>query len=233
MSLTFPIAVITKDLKLTDDAIKMLHTISGVNPLLLKEANLRPSNSNWLRAPWYNSRKGGGAITIGNTIYFTRNWFSEDKYKRKNGRNVSYGRNDTESIFMWLKLLSHEVGHLPQAQKSGYHFFGKVNYLFQFAKGYAVRLLTFQKKIHDGLSLEITAELGQYVFVRLFTEKLPNGGYVINDLGRELCQILIQKNEESFQEILKRINVTAIYHQKIYWEKNQKHFYRENRIFKK
>lgn len=233
MTFTFPTAVVTKDLTLTKNAIELLHVLSGVDCLLLEKVKLRPANANWLRAPWYSSYKGGGAMTIGHTIYFTRNWFSEDRYQQRNGRNVSYGRNDTESIFMWLKLLTHEVGHLPQAHNSGYHFLGKINYLFQFTKGYAVRLLTFQKNIHDGFSLEITAEIGQYVFDCLFTEKLSNDGYLMNTLGRDLCFSLIQNDELSFQEILSRISASANSLQKSYRDKNWKHFERENRIFKK
>ena len=44
---------------LNEATVVLLHAIAGVNMDLLRAARIRPSSSNWLRAPWYRYHRGG------------------------------------------------------------------------------------------------------------------------------------------------------------------------------
>jgi hypothetical protein len=92
-------AVIRDDGSVNNAAIALLHAVSGVDAELIRAARIRPSRSNWLRAPWYRHHRGG-AITVGRTIWFTRIWWLQ------NGR----GDGSLASTWHWLLLLAHEVG---------------------------------------------------------------------------------------------------------------------------
>ena len=147
------------DGSLDEAAIELLYAVSGVSRTLLQQARIRPSRSNWLRAPWYCDRRGG-AITLGRTIWLTRIWFDPARL----------GDRSLRSTRKWLLLLAHEVGHLPQVERSGRDFFGKARYVASFAWQYGTRAALFRRPVHDGSRLEREADMGRWVLARLFTE---------------------------------------------------------------
>ena len=143
------------DGSLTEAAIVLLHAVSGVDLDLLRDARIKPSRTNWLRAPWYPYARGG-AITVGRTIWFTRIWFDPK----------GHGDGSLLSTWKWLLLLAHEVGHLPQAEHFGRGFFAKARYVGTFTWQYASRAVLFRHPVHDGSRLEREAELGRWVLLR-------------------------------------------------------------------
>ncbi len=153
-------AVVRDDGSLNDAAITLLHAVSGVDAELIRAARIRPSRSNWLRAPWYRHHRGG-AITVGRTIWFTRIWWLQ------NGR----GDGSLASTWHWLLLLAHEVGHLPQAEHFGRDFFGKARYVAAFAWQYGSRAVLMKNDVHDGARMEREAELGRWVLVRVLGDQ--------------------------------------------------------------
>ena len=144
------------DGSLTEASIILLHAVSEVDLELLRAVRIRPSRSNWLRAPWYRYHRGG-AITVGRTIWFTRIW------------SEPYGLGDgsLRSSWKWLVHLAHEVGHLPQAERFGRSFFAKARYVSAFAWQYASRALLFRRPVHDGSRLEREADLGRQVLLKM------------------------------------------------------------------
>ena len=109
-------SIIDENNQLTKPCILTLSTVSGVDIKLLEIVNIKSQRHNILRLPWYSViRKGGGGITLGNTIYLTANYFDQG---HKYGA-FSFGDNSVNSIAQWFLLLSHEVGHLPQSVSFG------------------------------------------------------------------------------------------------------------------
>lgn len=149
-------APLHEDGSLTESAIVLLQTVSGVDAKLLRAVRIRPSRSNWLRAPWYPYHRGG-AITVGRTIWFTRIWFAPD----------GLGDGSLRSTWKWMLHLAHEVGHLPQAERFGRGLLGKAHYLAAFTWQYGSRALLLRRPIHDGSRLELEADLGRQVLLQL------------------------------------------------------------------
>jgi hypothetical protein len=147
---------VRSDGSLTEAAIILLHAVGGVDLGLLRAVRIRPSRTNWLHAPWYRYRRGG-AITVGRRIWVTRIW-SDPK---------SHGDGSLRSTWIWLLLLAHETGHLPQAERFGQSPVGKARYVAAFAWEYAVRAVLFRHPIHDGSRLEREADLGRRILLQL------------------------------------------------------------------
>lgn len=152
------IAPVRPDGRLTEAAVIALHAVSGVRKELLREARIRPAGRNWLRAPWYGYARGG-ALTMGRSIYFTRRYFDPQ----------ALADGSISSTWAWLKLLAHEVGHLPQAERYGYSAWGVARYLAAFTAQYGSRALTFRKGVHDGAQLEIEADKGRWALMQVIT----------------------------------------------------------------
>ncbi|MEO5584735.1 MAG: hypothetical protein ABIQ75_04695 [Flavobacteriales bacterium] len=150
---------VREDGSLNDAAIVLLHAVTGVDEQLLHAVRIRPSRSNWLHAPWYRYHRGG-AITVGRTIWFTRIWFEPR----------GLGDGSLRSSWKWLVHLSHEVGHLPQAERFGRSFFAKARYVSSFTWQYASRALLFRRDVHDGSRLEREADLGRQVLLQAIGE---------------------------------------------------------------
>ncbi len=155
-----PRALITPEDRLTAAAIELLAPIARVDRALLQAARIRPATANWLRAPWYRPHRGGGAITIGRTLFFNRNWFAAQG-------PGSRGDGSVESTWRWIMHLAHEVGHLPQAERHGRHLAGRTAYVSRFAGQYLWGALTLRKRVHDDAPLEREADRGRWVLMRL------------------------------------------------------------------
>ncbi len=173
------VSVLRPDGSLTPAAISVLHLVSGVGLHLLQAVRIRPSTANWLRAPWYSYHRGG-AITIGRTIWFTRKWFAAD----------GHGDGSLESTRRWLLHLAHEVGHLPQAERSGQGVWGKLRYVSAFACQYTLRAITLARPVHDGSPLEMEADRGRQVLLQLL--ELPQGNELL---------ALVHRNEEEATQL--------------------------------
>jgi RHS repeat-associated protein len=222
-----PSTVVDKQGKLTTSAIKILNVLTGVDEVLLQQVQIMGAIDNKFNAPWYNPNKGGGAITVGSTIYFTANWFAESGYGSSKYGNTSYGGEDARSVFMWMRLLSHEVGHLPQADAFGTDKTGIRSYLGYFAGGYILRSISFQFPIHDGFAAEVTAELGQYVFNQIFMETVEIDGKQVtrvNQLGKDFANAIANGNEEKVNEILTNVDSQIKTHTEQYNQDNAKKF---------
>lgn len=155
-----PLQLVDAEGRLTPLAIDVLAALTGIAPHLLAEARIRPAAANWLRAPWYPHRPGGGALTIGRTIWFTGNWFAT-------GGPGARGDASPLSTWRWLRHLAHEAGHLPQAEHHGRTLPGKARYVARFTWQYASRALLLRRPVHDGAPLEIEADRGRWVLERL------------------------------------------------------------------
>lgn len=169
------VAVLRPDGSLTPATISLLHAVSSVGLHLLRAVHVRPSTANWLHAPWYTYHRGG-AITIGRTIWFTRKWFAPD----------GHGDGSLESTRRWLLHLAHEVGHLPQAERYGQGPWGRLRYVAAFAGQYTLRAVTLAWPVHDGSPLEIEADRGRKVLLRLLQH--PQGAELL---------ALVHRNEEN------------------------------------
>ncbi|MBP8824045.1 MAG: hypothetical protein KBH07_10400 [Flavobacteriales bacterium] len=154
-----PGALLASDGSLIGPAVELLHAVSGVDRSLLRAARIRPSRSNWLHAPWY-ARHRGGAITVGRTIWFTSNWYAPN----------GLGDGSLRSTYAWLLHLSHEVGHLPQAERFGRSLWGKARYVAAFSWQYASRALLLKRPVHDGSRLELEADRGRKVLLEITRE---------------------------------------------------------------
>jgi hypothetical protein len=169
-----PDSVVNDDGSLTISAAFTLSMLSGV-PLETILACKIGIKKRGLTFPWYNANKGGGAITVGQHIYMTENFFDRTSYyhymrKTRNGKvrkETSYGDSPIE----WLYLLAHEVRHLEQGKAFGYDAVGTAKYLLKFTELYATSFG------HDGASLEKTADEGMKVFDAIFI----TGGFVNSD----------------------------------------------------
>lgn len=148
--------IVHLDGRLSDAAVVLLHSVTGVDESLLRRARIRPATSNWLRAPWYSYRRGG-ALTMGRTIWFTRTWYRQD----------GLGNGSLHATHRWLLHLAHEAGHLPQAERFGLSLLGKARYVAAFTGQYGSRALLFKRPLHDGSPLEREADIGRQVLLRM------------------------------------------------------------------
>jgi hypothetical protein len=146
------LTLVLDDGSLTETTQLVLRACTEATPDALKHVRIRPARNNWLRAPWYRYERGG-AITVGQRIWFTRKWFAPE----------GHGDGSIGSTWKWLQHLAHEAGHLPQAERYGLSFFGKSRYVGAFAAQYGWRAITFRSQIHDLAPLEIEADLGRWV----------------------------------------------------------------------
>lgn len=166
---------------------------------LLEAVRIRPASGNWLHAPWYDYHRGG-AITIGRTIWFTRKWFEAE----------GYGDGTLQATWNWLQHLSHEVGHLPQAERFGLGWSGKSRYVLTFAWQYASRAVRLERDVHDGAPLEIEADRGRWVLVELIG-KAPSAHPLVRAVHaanvaqvREECERLANRVIELTQAYTRR-----------------------------
>ncbi len=155
-----PASLIQADGQLTALARKVLHAVTGVPMPLLAAVRIRRASENWLHAPWYAYHRGG-AITIGRRIWFTRKWFDAE----------GFGDGSLLATWNWLQHLAHEVGHLPQAERSGHDLPGKIRYVMAFAWQYGGRAMMLRSDVHDGAPLEIEADKGRWVLVRVIGDQ--------------------------------------------------------------
>ncbi len=184
-------SLVQPDAHLTPLARLVLHTVTGVPMRLLNAVRVKPASSNWLRVPWYGYHRGG-AITVGRTIWFTRKWFEAP----------DYGDGSRMALWNWLQHLAHEVGHLPQAERYGYGSLGKARYVLAFAWQYGSRALRMKRDVHDGAPLEIEADRGRWVLVKLLGQN-PLAHPLVRALHnadatavREQCDALVSRAAE-------------------------------------
>jgi hypothetical protein len=154
-------ALFDPDGKITASATAVLAHICRIDRTLLASATILPSSRNLLEVPWFSQSKGGGGMVIGRSIYFTSNWF------RQGDGNTDFGNGTAYNTLRWLLLLSHEVGHLPQAARFGYGLVGRSRYLITFAIKYLWYYLRGRKPFTDFMPLEIEADLGRKTMVNL------------------------------------------------------------------
>ncbi len=162
-----PDSIVNDDGSLTISAAFVLSMLSGV-PLETILACKIGIKERGLTFPWYNANKGGGAITVGKTIFMTENFFDRTGYYHymkkdketglKKVENTSYGNDPIQ----WLYLLAHEVRHLTQAEAFGTDAVGIAKYLLKFTELYVTRFG------HNAAPLEKTADEGQAVFQAVF-----------------------------------------------------------------
>ena len=102
--------------------------------------------------PWYSSKKGGGAITLGSarwgSITYTENFFSENK-------DIYSQAAYADRTSVWLGMSAHEVGHLEHARRYG----SLIVYLIAF-------IAQYMRYGHDAAPLEIEAERGRQTYHR-------------------------------------------------------------------
>ena len=134
--------------RLTSSAVHLLSLVSGVKESYIANSIIVKRGFGHY-VPWYSSKKGGGAITLGyssncSNIILTQNFFEDDASAYN---NHGYGQNISE----WLDILSHEVGHIPQIDKNG----GMAGYVSNAMMEY------LQSAGHDAAPSEIEADIGQ------------------------------------------------------------------------
>ena len=160
--------------KFREPVAELLSLVSGVNKRLISETKIYP-RSQFRYIPFYNSLRGGGAITLGNSFWhsitFTENFFSNDKQTFK---AVAYGDN----LSVWLRLSAHEVGHITHTKR----FRSFIWYLIVFAYQYI-------KHGHDDAPLEIEAELGRKTFIQF-------NNYIKNNFQINLEYILTSQESD-------------------------------------
>jgi len=131
--------------------------------------------------PMYASRKGGGAITLGNkswtSITYTENFFSTD--------NAYFGRAAYgDNLLVWLRLSSHEVVHLHHAHR----FKSFLIYLIVFAYQYI-------RYGHDGAPLEKEANEGPRVLSNFIHS-------IRREFNKDLLQDCLATNLTEDQKII-------------------------------
>lgn len=189
-----PPEVVTSAGKLTESAILILHEITGVDEPTLRGADIRMKQKAG-DLPWYNPNNGGGAITLGNTITFTWNYYDSSNSYHFRKKGVTYYTSLGNDIYAWLSLLSHEVGHLPQAKEFGTDKKGVSKYKGFFVGQY-IRYMS-----HDKVPFEVAAEEGHYVFLNLI------GGYRSKtSTGQSLLGIM----RSSQTDVQKRAAIQAL-----------------------
>jgi len=153
MRLSYPIHILepihqekpSKGFRYKPAVAYLLSVLSEVDVALIENCKVY-SRSPFRYMPWYNAQKGGGAITLGNknwqSITFTENFFSDDK---SSYAHAAYLNN----LYTWLKLSSHEVGHLSHALR----FKSLIVYLIVF-------IIQYVRYGHDDAPLEHEANVG-------------------------------------------------------------------------
>ena len=137
--------------KLTKPATHLLSLVSSISESYIGGAKI------WERGvghylPLYDSNDGGGAITLGSRpnasiITLTQNFFEDDPTKYN-------GNGDGQNFYSWMRILSHEVGHLKHIEESG----GMLKYGFSFLWDYVKHFG------HDNVPREKEAEKGRTMF---------------------------------------------------------------------
>lgn len=192
-----PDSIVTDDGKVTSTAIYILSLMSGVSTSTLStvEIKVKPRG----KFPYYNPYKGGGAITIENTISLSENFFDSTghygRMKKKEWRNASFG-NDPES---WLGLLSHEVRHLRQAEAFGLDEKGIQSYKSFFVWQYISRFG------HDPVPFEKTSNEGEFVFWNVVWDYLLESN---TPTGVELNRIL---NDPSLNDAQRKTQIEKLF----------------------
>lgn len=168
----------------TESLSFILHKLSGIDLTKIENCKiLRRGIPIYL--PWYNSQKGGGAITLGNKkwsrIIFTENFFSDDDkvYGKK-----AYGDNYN----VWLRMASHEVVHIEHTQRFRFLTYYLLVFIYQYIR--------FG---HDNAPLEKEAELCTsrfYDFNRFLRNKFNT------DLGQLLSSDKSQEDKISMLEYM-------------------------------
>lgn len=177
-------------LTFTKPVAYFLSLLSGVDRTIIEDARIY-SRTFYRFLPWYDAKKGGGAITLGSfkkaSITFTENFFSGDRdlYKSK-----AYLNN----MHAWLRLSSHEVMHLVHAKRYKFHLL----YLMVFAYQYI-------RYGHDKAPLEIEADIGRWEYDRFIS-------YTRNKLDIDFIELLFLKHKQEYEQI-KLIDY--------YWQKYQ------------
>jgi len=114
----------------TESSSFLLHKLSGIKLERIKECQIIIRGLPYY-LPWYNSKKGGGAITLGNRnwsrIIFTENFFSNDSGKYG---KAAYGQNDN----VWLRMASHEVVHIQHAERFKSLILYLIVFIWQYVK---------------------------------------------------------------------------------------------------
>jgi len=98
--------------------------------------------------PWYNAKKGGGAITLGSAkwsrIYFTENFYSDDNDLYGRG---AYGTN----LSVWLRLASHEVVHIAHGKRFSFILMYLLVFIYQYMV-YGHDLAPLEKEADQAIS---------------------------------------------------------------------------------
>lgn len=143
--------------RLTPVVQRLLLAVAPVDAGSLARVQVLPHTRNLLRFPWYPARRGG-AFVLGERIYML-----------KRSLRGAYTDEATEQHASLL-LLAHEVGHLPQAARSGLTFSGKLRYVLRAARQYMWSALRHGRRAHDMAPLELEADEGRWVLSRLIGE---------------------------------------------------------------
>ena len=136
-------------------AAHLLSLTTGISKDLISKVVVQERKAGQYR-PFYSSDEGGGAITVGNKNYmsitYTENYFADDP-------SIYNGNGFGQDLNKWLRLSSHEVGHLEQIKKHDSLF----GYLGEFVGQYV------RAGNHDDAPYEKEAEEGADNF-RLFSD---------------------------------------------------------------
>ncbi len=167
--------------RLKPPAVHLLSLVSGVKESYIANSIIVERGVGHY-VPWYSSKKGGGAITLGyssnnSNIILTQNYFEDDASAYNNN---GYGQNISE----WLDILSHEVGHIPQIDKNG----GMIGYVSNAALEY----MKFSG--HDAAPSEKEADLGQ-------TQYRKFNVFVSNKYGEKAISELLSSHNSDKRKI--------------------------------
>jgi hypothetical protein len=155
--------------KLKPSAIHLLSLVSNVSPNIIENTFIQKRGKGHFYPFWvpfiaegYAPSAGGGALTLGDnrfnsSITFTPNWFTDDTNiypKSAKGNNPN----------LWLDILSHEVGHIPQTERHENMW----HYLLKMLMEYALY------GGHDNAPMEKEADIGtdNYREFKTFVDKL-------------------------------------------------------------
>lgn len=173
----------TNTYRFTNAAAHLLSLVSGVDKRQIQNAVVQPRAIGQYR-PWYSAKGGGGAMTLGGpnyyTITYTENWFEDDASKYDNS---GYGQN----TMAWLRLSSHEVGHIPQIYREG----SLGSYAMEFLSQYT------DAGNHDGAPYEQEADTGRNVFNDF-------NNFINDTYGKNSLENLFNNNTENV--ITKRLD---------------------------
>ncbi len=147
---------VTGNYRFTAPVIHLLSLVSGVSEERISQANLK-KNSDVIVA---NKQ---GALTTVDRIAYTNEYFNASKDQKE---NFAYGQDNLTAVYNWLDISSHEVGHLPQADKYGKTNAGKITYLLSFGKDYIAGYLKYKdmNQAHNNTPREQEAEKGTTEF---------------------------------------------------------------------